>query len=370
MPKLGEGTIYRNGKKFAVRYWFENRQRYRGGFKSKADAVTFLAEISIKKSKAEPIPAEAHKITVNELLETAITHGKTIKPLRSIADKENRKKNLLKYFDGWKASQITPYEVERYAAARLKTVKPATVNRELDVLRHAFGLAFKNCLIAYKPYIGRLQGEETRTVTFSDKERNTFRTHLPEDVRAVFDFQDETGSRISEVTSLRWSQVDFENEVVVWQITKSGEGKVYPFSNRLRSMLKNQREIVDRLQKELKQLIPYVFPRTAPDQVKGTPMIYWDKWQQREKTCKWFYERWRDALNAAKLTDRKTHDLRRGAAIRRDNAGVSEDSNMKLGGWKTPDMLTRYLKGKSIEDLRAAVKRLEEKEPSQTVTKR
>lgn len=83
--------------------------------------------------------------------------------------------------------------------------------------------------------------------------------------------------------------------------------------------------------------------------------IYFDNFSGRERAAKYFYNEWHKALRAAKLVDYRSHDLRRGTAIRRDNAGISQDSNMKLGGWKTPAMLQRYLKGKSVEDLRTAV---------------
>jgi integrase len=177
-----------------------------------------------------------------------------------------------------------------------------------------------------------------------------------------FDFQDETGCRISEAVSLRWHQVVFQNEIVFWEEgqTKNEEPKVHPFTSRLAELLGQQREIVSRLEKQAGKIIPFVFPRySAARTIIGAGMVYLDKSRGREVPARYFYEQWRKALEQAKVTDRRTHDLRRGTAIRRDNAGISTDSNMKLSGWKTPAMLQRYLKGKTIDDLRSAVSLLE-----------
>src|SRR5262249_18510999 len=160
-----------------------------------------------------------------------------------------------------------------------------------------------------------------------------------------------------EVLSLRWSvNIDFENRLIVWpgSVTKNGEPKVFPFTDRLEKILREQRAIVTAWEKKLGHIIPFVFPRyCCPNQYQGRAMVYFDKRKQKECAAKYFYDQWDKALEAAKLPRKIPHDLRRTAAIRRDAAGISENSNMKLGGWKTPAMLHRYLEAKDVENLRA-----------------
>src|SRR5262249_59414240 len=51
---------------------------------------------------------------------------------------------------------------------------------------------------------------------------------------------------------------------------------------------------------------------------------------------------WGTATAAAGLSGLVLHDLRRSGARTLIRAGVPEDVVMKLGGWKTRSMLTRY----------------------------
>jgi integrase len=114
---------------------------------------------------------------------------------------------------------------------------------------------------------------------------------------------------------------------------------------------------------------PFVFIRFDD----GKPFAYFAKYEQREKASQYFYKHWRGALKKAKIADRRPHDLRRAAAIRRDAAGISVDDNMRLGGWETSEMLKRYLDAKGVEDLRAAAKEIDQhrqkSEPSQKPAK-
>jgi hypothetical protein len=49
----------------------------------------------------------------------------------------------------------------------------------------------------------------------------------------------------------------------------------------------------------------------------------------------------------------------RSGAIMRRNAGIPDDLNMALGGWRTRAMLDRYLGKKRTEDLRNATAKLD-----------
>jgi integrase len=77
------------------------------------------------------------------------------------------------------------------------------------------------------------------------------------------------------------------------------------------------------------------------------------RWQARVETCPAVFHRQGVAVRDFRKTWRKTvtalgrpglllHDLRRSGARTLIRAGVPEDVVMKMGGWKTRGMLTRY----------------------------
>ena len=53
----------------------------------------------------------------------------------------------------------------------------------------------------------------------------------------LFSFYIGTGCRRSEALNLRWSDIDFENNTVIFRITKSGKARVVPMRKKLISLL-------------------------------------------------------------------------------------------------------------------------------------
>jgi len=77
------------------------------------------------------------------------------------------------------------------------------------------------------------------------------------------------------------------------------------------------------------------------------------RWQARVAACPYVFHRegrpvvrfksaWRAATAAIGQPGLRFHDLRRSGARTLLRAGVSEDVVMKMGGWKTRSLLTRY----------------------------
>jgi integrase len=182
------------------------------------------------------------------------------------------------------------------------------------------------------------------------------------DVLAAVQFQWETGWRLpSEVLTLCWSQVDFAEELVMLEryATKNDEPRIFPFTQDLRQLLFRQRQVVDELQKERDIIIPWVFPRST------TGRALFDS--NPPKASSYLRRKWKVALRAARLPHHIPHDLRRSAAVNRDNAGMSVHNNMLLGGWKRTQMVERYLQ-KRKEDLRTAVRHFDSRRASNGTT--
>ena len=91
----------------------------------------------------------------------------------------------------------------------------------------------------------------------------------------------------SEILTLQWHQVDFDAGVVRLEPgkTKNREGRLFPFTDELRTILEMQWADTASLQRRTGRIIPWVFHR------RGTPI-------------KSLYGAWRSACNAAGVPGR------------------------------------------------------------------
>jgi integrase len=129
----------------------------------------------------------------------------------------------------------------------------------------------------------------------------------------------------SEVQPLHWHQVDFTVGTVRLDPgqTKNGDGRLFPMTTELRTILEDQRAYTDRVQRNEGALVPHVFDRN------GKPITA-------------FTKAWKTACIAAGCPDRIPHDLRRTAVRNLVRSGVPERVAMQMTGHKTRPVFERY----------------------------
>jgi integrase len=234
---------------------------------------------------------------------------------------------------------------------RVADVSNAEVNRELTVLKRMFSLAIAQERLARKPAIPLLAEANARTGFFEPDQLTSVLAHLPSEIRPIVRFAAITGWRIaSEVLPLEWRNVDFDaGEVRLDKYTtKNKDGRVFPMTSDLRSLLKAQHVERERVQKA-GHLVPYVFFREVADGRGG---------EKKPRRITTFTKSWQRAVIAAGCPGRIPHDLRRTAVRHLVRAGVPQTVAMKLTGHKTDSVFRRY-DITSAADLRVAVERLD-----------
>jgi integrase len=248
---------------------------------------------------------------------------------RSLADVQRHLRlHLGPFFGRRRMSAITTVDVRRYVARRQgEGAKNATINRELAVLKRAFTLAIAAGTLPSRPHITLLREDNVRRGFFEAEEFEAVRRRLPPDLADFVSFLHTTGWRWrSEAARLRWTNIAFDAGEVRLEpgTTKTGEGRVFPFTAELRALLERRREVTRDRERELGRIVPHVFTRA-----NGKPLGTFNK-------------RWATACRAAGVAGRVLHDFRRTAVRNLVRAGVPERVAMQMVGWKSRQMLDRY----------------------------
>jgi integrase len=262
--------------------------------------------------------------TISEFTGEYIKHVRDVIKKRSWTRDTLCLKYLKAFFGERKLSDITPKDIDDYKEVRLANVAPATVNRELEVLRHLFNLAERwNKFFGKNPVsqagLLHLNNQVERILTTEEEER--LLTCSPPHLRAILICALNTGMRKGEIISLKWSNVDLENNVFTLEHTNTKSKKTWriPINFKLRKLL---------LEQKLKSGgSEHVFPNS-----NGNP------YTRQDSLNRVFI----GALKRAKIEGLRFHDLRHTAATRMVEEGVGIDKVSKILGHSSIGMTMRY----------------------------
>jgi len=112
-------------------------------------------------------------------------------------------------------------------------------------LKRMFSLAIESAKLLHRPHIPMLKEDNVRAGFFEAEQFESVKRQLPEYLRPLVGFMYITGWRRNEVTSLEWRQVDFGAGTITLDpgMTKNDEGRVFPMTAALRTLLKDQHAI-------------------------------------------------------------------------------------------------------------------------------
>jgi integrase len=275
-------------------------------------------------TRAQPLPQLTFSTAVRDVLDDY-----RINRRRSLADVARHVRlHLAPFFHRRRMAAITPADIRRYIVRRQEEgARNATINRELSVLKRAFALAVAGGELPSQPRISLLREDNVRRGFFEADEFEAVRRRLPRDLAEFVSFLYTTGWRWrSEAARLGWVNVSFAAGEVRLDpgTTKTGEGRVFPFTADLRTLLERRRAVTRERERELGRRISHVFTRP-----NGGPVGSFNK-------------AWATACRAAGVPGRVLHDFRRTAVRNLVRAGVPERVAMQMVGWKSRQMLDRY----------------------------
>ncbi len=301
-----------NGSKqdyWYIRYWVNGQEKKESigkvGVVTKAVALTRLEERK-RQVRLGQLDIIGVKIpTLSEFSEHYIKYVRDIKQNRSWKCAIQYLGHLKSSFGDNKLSQITSKDVDDYKLLRLRQVKPATVNRELACLSHLINYAKRQkVFFGENPVsISKLLPEHNiveRILTLDEEDR-LLNFSSPE-LRAIIICALNTGMRKGEILTLRWNNIDHENNIITLEHTntKSKKTRRIPINSTLRTLL---------LEQKLKSNgSDYAYVSS-----KGTPYKRHDSLKQA----------FGGACKRANIEGLRFHDLRHTAATRMVESGVS-----------------------------------------------
>ena len=160
----------------------------------------------------------------SEEYEEYIEHIQNVIRKRSWQRDKECLQNVKAFFPNRKLSEITPGDIDEYKRVRLFSVKPATVDRELAVLRHLFNLAER-----WKRFFGKNpvstsgllhpNNQVERILTPEEEER--LLQHCNPYLAPIVITALNTGMRKMEIFSLKWANVDLENNLITIEHTNN-----------------------------------------------------------------------------------------------------------------------------------------------------
>jgi len=202
-------------------------------------------------------------------------------------------KALLSYFKNKNAKTVTLWDVEKFKAVRKKAGKmPATINKELAILRLMYNLAIKGHLktrISKNPIEGIkfLEVPNKRKRVLSQSEFEALYEASDPHLRPILLCGYLTGMRRGEIASLTWENIDFEKGYIHLDKTKTNESRSIPIHSMLFEVIKDLKA---------KSESDNVF--TRPD---GKPYTSRTSWRAL----------WNNALKKSGIAKTTYHDLRR-----------------------------------------------------------
>ena len=225
---------------------------------------------------------------------------------------------LEKFFrsDTWLQS-ITTRQVERFKAARIKDVTPATVNRNLARLKHLFNTAIKWGYLYENPARPvKLLRENNRRLRYLTKDEidrliAASKSHLKPIVTVAVN----TGMRRGEIFDLQWNHVDLKNRIIEVGDPKNGDPRFIPINETLMAALQQLPRRID---------TPFVFPGKDGGRLTDIKKAF------------------SGARERAGLDDIRLHDLRHTFASHLVMAGVDLMTVKELLGHKSTKMTERY----------------------------
>ncbi|EBA03508.1 probable site-specific integrase/recombinase [Rhodobacteraceae bacterium HTCC2150] len=225
-----------------------------------------------------------------------------------------------------KLSTISSGVFSSYRDQRLKIVQPATVRRELGLLRAIFEVAIKEWDFPFQnnplACVKKPKEPASRDRRLNPGERGVLlkasESHTAPWLKLGILLALETGMRRGELLSVSWGDLDIQSSTLLIQNTKNGYSRKIPLSKVAVDTLLNVHRPTNKCEDKIINLSSSAFQQS---------------WQRCKKKV---------ALNLPEILSLRFHDLRHEAVSRFFEIGLSVPEVALISGHRDPRMLFKY----------------------------
>lgn len=309
-------------------YWFTitangRRHQHSTGTDNKRLAEKIYAKALLDVHEGRWFQNEAKRRTFKELTDRYMQeHSAVNKAQSSQARDVCAFKQLGRAFDGHRLADISPVAISRYKTLRRTDgAKPATIAKELELLRNALNLAIREWeWLETNPFtkvkIERPNNKVERWLT--DKEEQKLLSHAPDWLKPIIVFTLNTGLRRGELVGLKWTDIDIFRKTLTLLKTKNKERRTIPLNNTVLDVLKAKGNV--------RPISGFVFASEDGTGLNGQHV----------------YRALKRSAEEAGIAKLRFHDLRHTFATRLVQAGIDLYVVMELLGHKSLTMTMRY----------------------------
>lgn len=316
-------ALYKRGKVWWMSFMYQGRQVRRSTEttnKRLADKIHAKVIMQVAEGKWFEMDNGRHR-SFEELAEKY--ENGVYKELKSCKSTQSYLNQLKEFFGSYALSEIDTSLIDEFKQRRKEEVKPATINRQLTILKRIFNLA-KNRWQWMKdiPYIEMESRADKKRVRYlSFEEYHKLLDCCEGWLKKIVAVAAWTGLRQGNILCLRRSQVNLSARIIMLEgeETKNQENLVIPLADSAYGVLKDAMKVA-----HFKS--PYVF-------CKEDGRLYYAVEVQRA---------FKRALGRAEIEDFRFHDLRHCFASWNRQAGVDIDTLADLMGHKDARMTRRY----------------------------
>ncbi len=231
--------VYKRGSSWQIDYYDRNHVRVQESSHSsrRADAEALLA---LRRAEIlRGIYKRPVRVSLGEFGSRYMEYAKVNK--RSWLRDEQMLRHLKEFFGTERQlTEIKPADIEGYKLSRKAKVSGSTVNRELALLKRMFNLAINwDLFFDVNPVRKVKYFREVNVglrVVSPEEEEKLLRNASP-CIQDLVRFGLNTGLRIGEIFSLRWSDVDSENNVLNILAPKTQKIRTVPINGEARKVL-------------------------------------------------------------------------------------------------------------------------------------
>ncbi len=329
MATIEQRTNAKGEKTFRAKVRIKGFPVQTASFKRKTDARIWgqNTESAIHEGRYFP-QSQSKNNTVSDLIERYIDEVLPLKP-KAIRAQTQQLKYWQRKIGDLALSEISPSRIiavrnELSNGSGGKKRSPATVNRYMAALSHAFTIAMKEWeWVNENPFsrVSKLKESRGRIRFLSHNEREDIlwacQQSDNEYLYTIVVLALSTGARRNEILTLKWENIDFDRQVITLHETKNGERRLLPLQG-------YAYELIYKLSKNINEHTQYLFPSKKtlkPIEIKRA---------------------WETSIKRAGIENFRFHDLRHSTASYLAMDGASMTDIAEVLGHKTLQMVKRY----------------------------